>query len=38
VEEGYYEWDDSKAEANIAKHFLDFAAAVKAFNDCFAAE
>jgi uncharacterized protein len=31
--EGGYEWDDSKAEANLAKHGIDFAHAFAALED-----
>ena len=31
-----FEWDDAKAESNLRKHGVDFADAVRVFDDAFA--
>jgi len=31
-----FEWDAAKAQSNLAKHLVDFAAALRVFNDAFA--
>jgi uncharacterized protein len=38
MQDGTYEWDDRKAEANFAKHGVTFEAARDAFKDPFALE
>ncbi len=34
----HFEWDDDKAEANLAKHGISFLAATEVFNDCYAVD
>lgn len=38
MNDGEFEWDDSKAAANLAKHKVSFENAKRAFNDPFAIE
>jgi len=38
MNEGEFEWDAAKAESNLAKHGVSFAAAQSVFNDVFASE